>query len=131
MKIDLKNEPFNLIGATDFVIEDWTIEPDQSEPPMWQAPLHRHHGCDEAWYVLEGSLGFLVDSQTVDAGPGDLVYVKKGQSHTFWNSSKTPTRFLIFMTAKTQDLISAIHASSDRSPESLKKLFASFEAELL
>jgi mannose-6-phosphate isomerase-like protein (cupin superfamily) len=127
MKIDLKSEPWSLIGDSDFVIAEWTAEPG----PDWQAPLHRHLECDEAWYVLEGSLGFLIDAETVQANIGELVYVKKGQTHTYWNTSDGVTRYLLFMTAKTRDLIDAIHAAADRSPEALKLLFASYGAELI
>lgn len=127
MKIDLKSEPWSKIGESDFVIAEWTADPG----PDWQAPLHRHLQCDEAWYVLEGSLGFLIDDETVQAEAGELVYVKKGQSHTYWNTADHVTRYLLFMTSKTRDLIDAIHAAEDRSPEALRVLFAKFDAELI
>lgn len=127
MKIDLKSEPWSKIGESDFVIAEWTAEPG----PDWQAPLHWHIECDEAWYVLEGSLGFMIDDETVQAEPGELVYVKKGQSHTYWNTADQVTRYLLFMTSKTRDLIDAIHAADDRSPEALRVLFAKFDAKLI
>jgi mannose-6-phosphate isomerase-like protein (cupin superfamily) len=41
-----------------FVVQEWRDEGEtRRESPV--APLHVHHEEDEAWYVLEGRLGFL------------------------------------------------------------------------
>jgi mannose-6-phosphate isomerase-like protein (cupin superfamily) len=41
-------------------------------PPSAQhiAPLHVHHGDDEAWYVLDGALGFRLGGDVVEARAG-------------------------------------------------------------
>ena len=48
-----------VLGPADggFVIAQWT-DPGGSPEPI--APLHVHLEDDEAWYVLEGTLGFRV-----------------------------------------------------------------------
>lgn len=35
--------------------------------PELIAPLHKHHNDDEAWYVLEGTLGFQIGDTIVEA----------------------------------------------------------------
>ncbi len=120
-----------MIGGKHFHIAEWTQEPCPPEGPMWVAPLHRHHECDEAWYVLEGRLSFLVDGEEITANPGDLVWVAKGLSHTYWNPDATPARYLLLMTDKTKTLIDAIHQASDRSLDGIKQLFASHDAEFI
>jgi mannose-6-phosphate isomerase-like protein (cupin superfamily) len=45
-----------------FVIVEWQAADDRIGPTQPVAPLHVHHGGDEAWYVLEGTLGFRLGS---------------------------------------------------------------------
>lgn len=125
--------PFNGLttGGASFVVVEWTEEPCPPDGPMWVAPLHRHLYCDEAWYVLEGRLSFLIEEQAFAAKAGDLVWVPKGAAHTYWNPDPAPARYLLLMSPKTKDLIDAIHSAPDRSPDSLRKIFAEFDAEFL
>jgi len=121
------------VGDSDssFVTAEWTEGPCPAEGPMWVAPLHRHHQCDEAWYVLEGRLAFLVDGEEIVADAGSMVFVPKGSSHTYWNPDAVQARYLLIMTPLTHDLIAAIHAGEDRSVEGLKALFARYGAEFI
>jgi mannose-6-phosphate isomerase-like protein (cupin superfamily) len=114
-----------------FAIAEWTEDPCPPEGPIWVAPLHRHQNCDEAWYVLEGRLAFLVDGEEFVANSGSVVWVPRGAAHTYWNPDSAPARYLLIMTAKTQALISAIHQQSDRSVDSMRSLFESFDAEFI
>ena len=67
-------------------------------------PLHLHRGWDEAFYVLEGELTFLVDGRTHNAPAGSFVFVPRGVLHTFWNASAAPARNLpVFTPAGIED----------------------------
>lgn len=109
----------------DFSIAEWVAEPGN----YWIPPLHRHFDCDEAWYVLHGILVFLVDGEEITARKGDAVYVSKGSAHTYKNGSPEPTRYLIFMTGKTRQLIEALHGGAQGL--TMKEVFAAHGAELL
>jgi quercetin dioxygenase-like cupin family protein len=61
-------------------------------------PLHLHRGWDEAFYVLEGEMTFLVDGRTHAAPAGSFVFVPRGVLHTFWNESAAPARNLTAFT---------------------------------
>ncbi|MDP9367651.1 MAG: cupin domain-containing protein [Chloroflexota bacterium] len=61
-------------------------------------PLHLHRGWDEAFYVLEGEMTFLIDGQTSTAPAGSFVFVPRGILHTFWNESAAPARQLTVFT---------------------------------
>lgn len=115
------------VDGDQFVIAEWTAEAD----PQWIAPPHKHHECDEAWYVLEGELEFQIDGELITAKAGDMVWGKKGLSHTYRNPSSEPARYLLIMTPKTKALIDAIHAAEDRSWAALQNQFARFDATLL
>ena len=115
------------VHGTQFVVVEWTAPPD----PDWIAPLHRHHQCDEAWYVLEGQLELQVDGQLISATTGDLVWAKAGESHTYRNSGSAATRYLLIMTPKIMTLIDAIHATPDRSRLVMARIFRDNDSEYL
>jgi mannose-6-phosphate isomerase-like protein (cupin superfamily) len=115
----------------DFVIVEWQDDGCPADGPMPIAPRHLHRECDEAWYVLEGTLCVQVGDEVRTAPAGSAVFVPKGTPHTYWNPLPSPVRYLLVMTAKTHRLIEAIHASEDRRPETLRALFERYDAELL
>jgi mannose-6-phosphate isomerase-like protein (cupin superfamily) len=91
-----------------------------SERPI--APLHVHHEDDEAWYVLEGRLGFRLGEHVVEASAGSAVFGPRGVPHAYWNAGPGPARYLIVMTPNTQRLIEALHTpSGDR--DAIRALF--------
>lgn len=62
-------------------------------------PPHVQHREDEAFYVLEGEYEFLDnDGHTMRVGTGSLVYVPKGNLHTYKNVGTTPGRMLVSQT---------------------------------
>ena len=52
-------------------------------PPEAGPPPNIHYQQDEAFYVLEGVLSFLRGDETIEAGPGSLVWIPRGTLHTF------------------------------------------------
>jgi uncharacterized cupin superfamily protein len=105
------------------VLVEWTAE----AGPHWIAPLHVHHVDDEAWYVLEGELGFRFGDEDVIAGAGSAVMARRGTPHTYWNNGETEARYLLVMTPRIARLIEAIHAPGADTPA----LFAAHESEIL
>ena len=63
-------------------------------PRALAAPLHKHSREDEYSFVLEGSLGALLEDEVVFGKPGDLVFKPRNQWHTFWNAGDEPARIL-------------------------------------
>jgi quercetin dioxygenase-like cupin family protein len=60
------------------------------------ADPHVHRAHADSFYVLEGTLEFLVDDEEHALGPGDCVCAPPGVVHGF--RSATPARFLNFHT---------------------------------
>ena len=81
--------------------------------------------------MLEGKLCVKVGDETVEAGAGAAVLVPRGTPHTYWNPDPTPVRYLLIMTPTIHRLIQAIHATTDRSADAMRELFARFDSELL
>jgi len=55
---------------------------------------HVHADEDDAFYVLDGELTFLLDEGDVAAPTGTFVLVPPGVNHTFRNALDRPTRVL-------------------------------------
>ena len=53
-----------------------------------------HVHADEAFYILDGELTFLLDDGEVAAPAGTFVLVPPGTGHTFRNGLDRPTRVL-------------------------------------
>jgi uncharacterized cupin superfamily protein len=82
------------MSAYEFVIPPATAGP----------PLHLHRTWDEAFYVLEGELTFLIDGRTTSAPAGSFVFVPRGILHTFWNENTEPAKQLtVFTPAGIED----------------------------
>jgi mannose-6-phosphate isomerase-like protein (cupin superfamily) len=115
----------------DFVIAEWKDDGCPPEGPMPVAPLHLHRQCDEAWYVLEGTLCVQRGEEILTVPAGAAAFVPKGTPHTYWNPDPTPARYLLIMTSRTHRLIQAIHAAQDRGTEAMRRLFELHDAQLL
>jgi uncharacterized cupin superfamily protein len=56
---------------------------------------HWHEDLDEAFYVLEGELEYLIDGEWRPAPAGTTVFVPAGNVHAFRNVSERPARHLV------------------------------------
>ncbi len=91
-----------------FVLAEWSDEGETSrERPI--AGLHLHRDEDEAWYVLEGRLGFRIGDEELEAGPGEGVLVHRGTPHSYWNAGSARARYLIVMGPRTARLVEDLH----------------------
>jgi mannose-6-phosphate isomerase-like protein (cupin superfamily) len=97
-----------MIVSDSFVIADWS-DPG-TEPGRPIAGLHLHRSDDEAWIVLEGTLGFQVGDERREVGAGEWILVPRGTPHSYWNAVAEPTRYLLVMTPRIHRLIEALHA---------------------
>lgn len=72
----------------------WSLFEYTAPPGFAGPPPHWHRETEEAFFVLEGTLRFEVDDETLDLGAGGYARVPPGTVHRFSNPSNTPTRFL-------------------------------------
>jgi len=66
-----------------------TVKPRRSGPGA-----HAHPDEDDAFYVLEGELVFVVEGDEIVAGPGTFLLVPPGVEHDFANRMDDVARFL-------------------------------------
>ena len=62
--------------------------------PGRELDQHVHDDEDDAFYILEGELTFLLGGETVAAPPGTFVLVPPGVEHGFRNDDGVPVRML-------------------------------------
>ena len=86
--------------------------------------LHVHHSDDEAWHVLDGTLTFKFSDRTVEAPAGTTVFVPAGVPHSYYEAHG-PTRYLIILTPRLRDLISALHAAPLKEHHAIMQKFDS------
>jgi mannose-6-phosphate isomerase-like protein (cupin superfamily) len=72
--------------------------------------LHVHYADDEAWHILEGTLTFRFRDRQVEAPAGTTVFVPAGVPHSYFEAAG-PTRYLMILTPRLRDLITALHAT--------------------
>jgi mannose-6-phosphate isomerase-like protein (cupin superfamily) len=112
-----------------FVIAEW-----EDDGRRWGrleeiAPLHIHHSDDEAWYVLEGTLGFVIGDREVEAPAGSAVLVPRGTPHSWWNARPERARYLLVMTPRVRRLVEELHDPANR--EIMAEVFRRYGSELL
>jgi mannose-6-phosphate isomerase-like protein (cupin superfamily) len=111
-----------------FMVVEWTDAGGTTSRDFPIAPYHVHHSDDECWYVLDGRLGFRLDDEEVEAGPGDAVFVPAGTPHAYWNAQDGPTRYLLVMTRGIANLLHELHADGATD---FPAIFRKHDSELL
>jgi mannose-6-phosphate isomerase-like protein (cupin superfamily) len=76
------------------------------------APLHVHHADDEAWHVISGALRFRLADREFVAEAGSTVLVPAGMAHTFGNAGPEPSRYVLIVPSRLDELISSLHAAA-------------------
>ncbi len=117
-----------------FSMVEWSLEP-------WAAgsSVHIHRKTDEAFYVLEGTLGFQLGEETVEGAVGAFVSAPRGVVHAFWNQGPTPARMLVMMSPPDfwrygKELAEGLAAAGDDAEAALtlrKSLSEKYDVEVV
>jgi mannose-6-phosphate isomerase-like protein (cupin superfamily) len=112
------------VRGTTLVIGDWPAEGMQLDV----APLHVHHADDEAWHVVSGALRFRFGDRQLIAPAGSTVLVPAGVPHTFGNAGPEPSRYIIILSTRLDELIKQLHASD---PAEHPDIYRRYQSEVL
>ena len=88
---------------SDFVVRDWRLDANRGD----QAPLHVHHGGEEAFICLEGQLEVEVDGVRHGVDPGAFIVVPRGAVHTF--ATPGGAHVIAVMSPEIAELIDKLH----------------------
>ena len=112
------------VRGTGLVIQNWRA----AGVAEMVAPLHVHHADDEAWHVISGALRFRLADREFVAEAGSTVLVPAGVAHTFGNAGPEPSRYLLIVPSRLDELISSLHSVSAAERASV---YRRYESELL
>lgn len=73
-----------------YSISEWWLE------PHTQGPGAHAHPEDDVFYVLEGTMSFLLDGRWMDAPKGTFILVPGGSTHDFENRNSVRAGVLNF-----------------------------------
>jgi mannose-6-phosphate isomerase-like protein (cupin superfamily) len=68
---------------------------ENEEPPGFGPPIHVHHDCGEAFYVLAGEYIMYLEDREVVCPAGSFIFIPKGVRHGF-RVGAVPSRKLNF-----------------------------------
>lgn len=91
------------------------------EPPGFGPPIHVHHDCAEAFYVLDGEYVMYLEDREVVCPAGSFIFIPRGVRHGF-RVGDVPSRKLNFyfpasMIGYFDDLASALRRDDVRDDE--------------
>lgn len=72
---------------------EMTVPPGANVPPP-----HSHSHSEEFFYVVEGSIGYSVDGDARELGPGEWMSTPRGSVHAFRNTGTRTARALVVLT---------------------------------
>lgn len=113
-----------VVKGSHLVIREWRA----TGTDEYVAPLHVHAADDEAWYVISGALRFRLIDRVMTAGAGSTVLVPAGVAHTFGNAGPDPSRYLIILPTRLDELIARLHEVDAADREAV---YAEHESQLL
>ena len=73
-----------------FSLMERTLPPGDRKPPP-----HIHTNCEEAFYVLDGEIEFILGNDVVLGRRDSFVLVPGGVAHTFGNAGAVQARLLV------------------------------------
>jgi mannose-6-phosphate isomerase-like protein (cupin superfamily) len=96
-------------------------------------PPHRHVNCSEAFFVLDGTITFSLESAELAGRAGDFLLVPRGAAHTFGNQGAEPARLLVLhapaMDAYFAELDALWSGAEPPAPEAERELMSRYGME--
>lgn len=104
------------------------------EPPGFGPPLHVHHDCAEAFYVLEGEYVMTLDERDVVCPAGSFVFIPRGVRHGFRTGERSSRKLNFYFPASMVGYFDELAAALEResvSDEELAEIAAAHAMEIV
>jgi uncharacterized cupin superfamily protein len=112
---------------------DFSVFESATPPNPDGVPAHIHDVFDEAFYVLEGEMEYVVGAMSQRCGPGAFVFVPRGTSHRFANHGPATARVLVIGSSGVQALVEEVAplmAANPPDTEAVVRAFARHQSRL-
>lgn len=104
------------------------------EPPRFGPPIHVHHDCAEAFYVLEGEYVMYLEDKEFVCPAGSFVFIPQGTRHGFKVGDATSRKLNFYFPASMigyfDDLAAALRRESVSDAE-LAQIAAAHAMEIV
>lgn len=87
-------------------------------------PTHVHDYEDEAFYVLDGTVRFVIDGVEIIATPGTSVFAPRGLAHSFEVIGDRPLHALVTVTPGDSEPMFRGFADLPPGPEGIEQVVA-------
>ena len=115
-------------GAADFSVFV------SSPPPGAPGPApHLHRSYDEAWFIIEGVVEFLLDGQREQQGAGGFVFVPRGVAHSFANPGPAQARMLVIGSRFAQVMVEEVGRLAEAgrlNPDTITEVYRRHDSTL-
>jgi quercetin dioxygenase-like cupin family protein len=98
------------------------------------APLHRHQGHDETFYVVSGRFQFRCGEETFEEGPGGFVHVPRTYPHSFTSIGGPSTVLVMLSPAGFEKFFieaAGLSASGRPDPAAMRTVLQKYDQELV
>ncbi len=96
-----------------YCVSEWWVEPRKTGPGP-----HSHEANEELFYVVEGTMSFLVGEEWIDAKKGTFLRIPAGVTHDFQNRTDHPACALnIFIPGGFEEMMPMIVKWFEDNPE--------------
>ena len=120
----VKAEP----GSADFALFE------SSPPPgVPGAPPHVHHSYDEAWFIIEGTVEFVLNDRRERLEAGGFAFAPRGVVHSFANPGPAEARMLVIGSSPSVAMVEEVGRLSEAgtlSPDMLMEVFRRHDSAL-
>jgi mannose-6-phosphate isomerase-like protein (cupin superfamily) len=131
--IDLGNFAMSLKASGHDTAGAFTLL-EATEPAGFGPPMHIHHDCGEAFFVLDGLYRIFIEADEVDCPAGSFIWIPRGLRHGF-RVGALPSRKLNLYTPAAMlryfDDLSAAIASDTASDERLDEIAQAASVEIV
>jgi mannose-6-phosphate isomerase-like protein (cupin superfamily) len=93
-----------------------------AEPPSFGPPLHIHHDCAEAFYVLEGEYRIFVEGEEHRCPAGSFILIPSGLRHGFRVGDKPGRKLNLYAPAEMVGYFDDLSAAIKRDKADSKRL---------
>ena len=93
-----------------------------AEPPNFGPPLHIHHDCAEAFYVLEGEYRIFIEGEEHRCPAGSFVLIPSGLQHGFRTGAVASRKLNLYAPSEMVGYFDDLSAAIARGEAHPKKL---------
>jgi mannose-6-phosphate isomerase-like protein (cupin superfamily) len=87
---------------------------ENEEPPGFGPPIHVHHDCAEAFYVLEGEYVMYLEEREVICPAGSFIFIPPGVRHGFRVGAETGRKLNFYFPAAMIGYFDALASALQR-----------------